>query len=210
MYINQHTDLIAPSVHFQGIKTNKHEQIFCYLRQQNRFAKILITAPWMDCRNRITSPLAPNIPCHAIYRQCLGTMYKSTKESFSWLAFFFKIWTEVYCMNCTPLYGSSLCIMIWGCSGCASDWDKPNGVCQNPEHWSVCKKLCLEDQHKTQHTGLDFCTKYVKLTFGQECTLRISNALQRDIADSNSSSCNMVHAYEKVRLHQSGRWNSRR
>ena len=30
--------------------------------------------------------------------------------------------------------------------------------------------------------------------FGQECTLRISNALQRDIADSSSSSCNMVHA----------------
>jgi len=35
------------------------------------------------------------------------------------------------------------------------------------------------------------------LIFGQECTLSISNALQRDIADSNSSSCNMVHAWTK-------------
>jgi len=43
------------------------------------------------------------------------------------------------------------------------------------------------------------------LIFGQECTLSISNALQRDIADSNSSSCNMVHArsWRLVNLGQS-------
>ena len=162
MHINQHTDLIASSVHFQGIKTNKHEQIFCYLRQQNRFAKILITAPWMDCRNRITSPLAPNtMPCNI--PAMLGYYVQEHQGELFLTCFFLQIWTEAYCMNCTPLYGSSLCIMRWGCSGCASDWGKSNGVCQNPEHWSVCKKLCLEDQHKTQHTGLDFCTRYVNL-----------------------------------------------
>ena len=88
---------------------------------------------------------------------------RAPRRAFPDLLFSSNLNREAYCMNCTPLYGSSLCIMRWGCSGCASDWDKSNGVCQNPEHWSVCKKLCLEDQHKTQHTGLDFCTRYVNL-----------------------------------------------
>ena len=142
------TDLTASSLQWQVIQTNTNGLFFFLLflvisGNKTDSAKILIIAVESSGEIGLHRPLAHDIPCHAIYRQCLGTMYKSTMEGYSCA---FPNPDRLTACIALLLYGSRLCIMRRGYSGCAWDWDRPHGACQNPEHWSVYKMGFLEDQ----------------------------------------------------------------
>ena len=82
------TDLTASSLQWQVIQTNTNGLFFFLLflvisGNKTDSAKLLIIVLESSGEIGLHRPLAHDIPCHAIYRQCLGTMYKSTMEGYS-------------------------------------------------------------------------------------------------------------------------------
>ena len=75
------TDLTA-SLRLHVIQTNMNSLFFFFFLvisgNKTDSAKILIIAVESSGEIGLHRPLAHDIPCHAIYRQCLGNMYKST------------------------------------------------------------------------------------------------------------------------------------
>ena len=77
------TDLTASSLQWQVIQTNTNGLFFFLLflvisGNKTDSAKLLIIVLESSGEIGLHRPLAHDIPCHAIYRQCLGNMYKST------------------------------------------------------------------------------------------------------------------------------------
>jgi hypothetical protein len=119
--------------------------------------KILYYSTWIIWRNRIADCIAPWLMIYHAMQYSGNAWVLCTRDhgGLFLTSGFFKSWQRLIACIALLLYGSSLCIMRWGCSGCAWDWDRPHGACQNPEHWSVHKHGFLRRPSLTQHTGLD-------------------------------------------------------